>query len=354
MSRRLPEDQLQRFLQQWVDNRVVSATVGIVARRSEVLWHGSATSGRRAPTIDTLFDAASLTKPLMATLALVLEQRRNLELGTELGSLWPECARPMAGLTLESLLRHRSQLRGWVPLYHLCRSPAAVLERLLGGDLLGARLGTYSDLGYILWGLAVEERFGTDLSRVLDAYLLQPGRLPKVRAIPGARHDVEPCCCDNGKEIELSKDLGISIARRVPAIGEPQDGNAAFLGGLAAHSGLFVSARSLLRFANVWLSALAGEESILRRSSVAYSLSGNGPYALGWARKRVRGSAGRSLGAEAFGHVGFTGTSLWMDPDPQTVMILLGHRRSPLSELNPYRRRFHRLASELASGGNDG
>ena len=68
----------------------------------------------------------------------------------------------------------------------------------------------------------------------------------------------------------------------------------------------------------------------------------------------IRGSAGRSLSPSSFGHTGFTGTSLWIDPETEAVMILLAHRRSPFSDLNVGRRRFHRLAADMIAHSSAG
>jgi CubicO group peptidase (beta-lactamase class C family) len=122
-----------------------------------------------------------------------------------------------------------------------------------------------------------------------------------------------------------------------------QDGNARFLGGLAGHAGLFAPAAGVLALAREWLRP----QALLTRRQVERALAGTGPYALGWARRRVRGSAGAALAPSAFGHAGFTGGSVWIDPEQDRIFVWLGHRRSAASDLNAWRRRFHALASRV-------
>ena len=346
---------LQAHLENWVANGDVSVAFGLVGKGESVLWQGGVSSSDPQPRSRTLFDLGSLTKPHVATLALLLDQSGILELGAAVGSIWPECSGQMAGITLEELLRHRSRLVPWFPFYEACRSPREVEAKLLSGELLGGRLGVYSDLGYILWGLAAETRLGEPLADILESSLLRPMGSATTRSVPGEEADVAFCECGNGMEVELARRLGFTIEPRGgPETGRVQDGNAAFLGGLAGHAGLFSSAADVFRFANHWLAALRGDETMLRPDIVSAALGGVGAHVLGWTRRRTRGPAGRALSRSSFGHTGFPGTSLWIEPETETVMVLLAQRRSPLSDLDLGRRRFHRLGAELVADRSGG
>lgn len=344
---------LEDLLQKWVDDGVVSSAVGLVARGRNVLWQAAATSetttlGESQLDAHSLFDLSSITKPVMATLALLLDQQGSLRLDARLGCTWPQSPPSVSSIRGDALLRHRSRFQPWYPLY-TANGLEAARDLLLDGRLLCSRLGTYSDLGYVLWGLSAERALSKGLWWLLRAELLEPAGLAGVGrggALEGL--DVVPCHCDNGQEVELAKALGIPIERRVPEPGTPQDGNAAFLGGLAGHAGLFGSAAFLHDLANFWLSALRGQNRILWQGSARRALSGPG-RGVGWGRRRVRGGAGPALSPSSFGHVGFAGTSLWCDPTTDGVFILLGHRTSPFSDLDSWRRRFHRLAVLLLS-----
>jgi CubicO group peptidase (beta-lactamase class C family) len=145
----------------------------------------------------------------------------------------------------------------------------------------------------------------------------------------------------NAREVELAAPLGVPIARRGGVEpGRPQDGNARFLGGLPGHAGLFASADAMWRLAVLWLRP----GGLLPAGPVQDALAGRGPYRLGWwSRTAAPGAAGR-LGSEAYGHHGFTGGSLWIDPGADLVAVLLAHRSAVDVDLDPWRRRFHRLA----------
>lgn len=304
---------------------------------------GAVATGRR-------FDLASLTKPFVATLALALHGSGTLPLAARLGDLLPEACPAMARLRLDRLLRHRSGLRSWAPLYRLARHREGALARLVSGELLGARRGTYSDLGVILWGFAAERATGRELGDLLAARVLRPLGLGRVEWRPSDIADLVPCPLGNDREVELAAALGVRVARRgPPPRGVVQDGNARFLGRggqLAGHAGLFADAESVARLAREWLEP----GRVLTSELVALALRGGGEYALGWARRRVAGSAGPALGDDAYGHTGFTGGSVWIDPARGLVAVLLGHRASPGGDLNAARRRFHALAAALAGG----
>ncbi len=287
-----------------------------------------------------LFDLASLTKPWTASLALRLEVGGKLPLGLEIGELWPRCDRRLARRTLEDLLRHRGGFQPWAPLYHRCQGPEETAGVLLEGDLLGARRGTYSDLGYILWGLSASRVLGRSLAALLEEELVTPLGLESA-ATPGGGAFWVPCRLDSRREVELAAAQGVRLALLgPPAAGQAQDGNARFLGAPAGHAGLFATPWAMLALAREWLAPGA----LWPAAAVARALAGPGPFALGWRRATRRGSAGPALGPRAFGHVGFTGGSVWIDPDRKRALILLAHRTGTEVDLAPARRRFHRLA----------
>jgi CubicO group peptidase (beta-lactamase class C family) len=343
------EGGLERFLEDWVASGEVSAAYALVASARRTLWcAGAAAGGAAAPTARSLFDAASLTKPWMATLALRIDQARELPLTTAIGDLWRQCDPALGRRTLADLLRHRSGLAAWTPLYRRCRTREEAERLLLSGVLMERPVERYSDLDYMLWGFAAERALGVDLATLLHRFVLEPASIDGVAVAPGARPGVVACRCDTGREVELAAAQGLRIARRgAPALGQPQDGNARFLGALAGHAGLFVSAEAVLALARQWLRALDSGTRLLRRDAARRALAGRGEYALGWARRRVRGSAGPALSAASFGHIGFTGTSLWIDRESGRIHVLLAHRRRPGSPLNVARRCFHALAAEL-------
>ena len=146
------------------------------------------------------------------------------------------------------------------------------------------------------------------------------------------------CGLSTRKEVELARGLGLEVHDLgPPEPGEPQDGNARFLGGLAGHAGLFGDVGALLALGEAWLepAGIASTEAVER------ALATSEPFALGWWRSQPGGAA--VLSDRSFGHPGFTGGSLWIDPERQLVVAMLGHRVDPLLDLAPMRTELHRL-----------
>ncbi len=338
---------LDGFLARAVASGTWSSVVGLVGSASRVLWTGAAGLEQARPRLEaspaTVFDLGSITKPFMATLALYLEASGLLPLKTRVREIWPEADARFDAIALHDLLRHRSGLAAWAPLYHLCPDRPAALAALLSGSALGGKRGVYSDLGYILWGFAAEERLIDGLGRLLARHVLMPLDLKTVRPSPGAVTGAAACLIDTGQEVRLAAGLGLEIEPLpAPAWGRVQDGNARFLGGLAGHAGLFGTAEDLWRLAKEWL--LPRSRTLLVGLRLREALAGPGSHVLGWWKRTVAGSAGSTLSASSFGHPGFPGGSLWVDPEADRILVLLGHRTSPFSDLDPLRREFHRLA----------
>ena len=335
---------LRTFVERLVAEEPVSAVSVLVGSADRV--EGEAFAGRSRsespaePDRHTLFDLASLTKPCMASLALLLEGQDLCSLEQTIGDIWSHTSPPLAHKTLADLLRHRAGFQAWAPLYRLCEQPEEILEQLLDGRFLTGEPGRYSDLDYILWGLAAEARLGrplADLAAADLAPLLEAGTLV---VGPGPDQPVAECLLDTSREVELAAGLGIELELRPgPEPGEPQDGNARFLGGLAGHAGLFATARGVWGLAREWL-----RPRVLAEEAVERALSGSGPFLLGWRRPRENGGDGEALGSEAFGHTGFTGGSVWIDRGPGRIYVLLAHRTVVTADLDPWRRELHNLA----------
>lgn len=299
-----------------------------------------------------LFDAASLTKPFVATLALRLDERGALPLDAAIGDLLPAARPALARRSLESLLRHRSGLVAWYPMEKLVprsTDPSEPWLAWLAAEApLGAPPGTYSDLGYLLWGFLAERTTGKGLGALLRREVTGPLGIEREATERPAPARAVDCALDGRREVALAAALGLRLARRQRTFaGVPQDGNARRLGRLAGHAGLFLSTRALAALAGAWLRP----GTLLSADRISHALEGpRGDYALGWARRRGAGSAGRSLSATSFGHAGFTGGSLWIDPARELTVALLAHRRSTAIDANPLRRDLHAWAVERWCG----
>lgn len=338
-------------------------------------------------TTDTLFDLASVSKLLVEVSFLALAQVGAVDLDDALVSVIPEFGRlnPRAiaggqdphtraflpaearfdGLTVDPstvtfkhLLTHSSGLAPWRAVYLLAaedppppprpdephddarwqRGLAAMVEFPFAGTI--GDTVRYTDVGIMLLGESVARLYGGRLDQAVRALALQPLGLrsftynPVQNGIP--RERIAPTEFDNHWRM-----------RRV--WGEVHDENACGLGGIAGHAGLFATARDVARFGQAWLCGdprlAIGEE--LREMAAQEQVRGQYRLGLGWMLKAAcDSSAGDLYSSSAYGHTGFTGTSLWIDPERQLVCALLSNRvhhgRDPAG-IHAFRRAAHDL-----------
>ena len=289
---------------------------------------------------DTLFDLASLTKPLVCG-ALVAAALPTLDLASPPGRYLPEWkASRYDGITLESLLTHTSGLPAWYPVYARGEGAAAYRRTLAaiepeatpGGGVI------YSDLNFLVLGDVLETHFSAPLDAAFASLVAQP-------AGSGARFLPEPTASaaaterGDATERRMAAALGISYPRFRTGVvrGEVHDGNAYRRGGVAGNAGLFGTAEDVWRLARGWLDS---------RSDLIRDRTPDLPEARGlaWQGRRGAGSAVDAMPDRAFGHTGFTGTSVWIDPDAGRIAVLLTNRIHPEArdvDFNAVRRRFH-------------
>jgi CubicO group peptidase (beta-lactamase class C family) len=227
-------------------------------------------------------------------------------------------------VTVRHLLTHTSGLPAWRPLYKEAPSPAAALALVYATDVdtvPGVRY-LYSDLGAILLGEVVARVSGEPLDAYAARALFAPVgmRDTRFRPAPAERARIAPTEYDPWRQRHLR--------------GEVHDENAHALGGVAGHAGLFSTADDLVRLARMYLGGgeLDGRR-VLDAAVVAEFTRRQDPAvshrALGWETATGQNSAGRALSAAAFGHTGFTGTSLWIDPERDLFVLLLTNRVNP-------------------------
>jgi CubicO group peptidase (beta-lactamase class C family) len=227
-------------------------------------------------------------------------------------------------VTVRHLLSHHAGLPAWRALYKEAATPAEAMQLVLATPLdttPGVRF-VYSDLGFILLGRIVERVSGEPLGSYGPAHVFGPAGMGETRFLPPASWmaRVAPTEQDPWRQRKLR--------------GEVHDENGARLGGVAGHAGLFSTAHDLARFARLYLNygTLNGVR-IFDSSTVATFTKVQDTTvsrrALGWETPTGKNSAGQQLTAAAFGHTGFTGTSLWMDPGRNLFVLLLTNRVNP-------------------------
>jgi len=318
---------------------------------------------RSAVNSETWFDLASLTKPL-ATLTLTLLAFRTHDLTPEsrLGEVLDEfrgCE--IGGLPIKSILTHTSGLPAWLPLYCLADGNPKVLLSRLAAVGLEKRPGAevvYSCIGFVILGMVLARHADMALDRLFHQQVAVPLGLQDDLGFMSAVETHSLCggATEPTTEKRLVTEQGWD-STLVPAWspGQPDDGNARFLGGAAGNAGLFGTARGVRLLAGEYLPAggslLTGDEA--RRATRLYTEGLAQERGWGWQLGGTTGaSSGPALSTDAFGHNGFTGVSVWCEPDDGGVFVLLTNRNHPSqreNDLHPLRRRFHTLAvSDIA------
>jgi serine-type D-Ala-D-Ala carboxypeptidase len=331
---------------------------------------------RVTTTLDTIYDLASLTKPLVTALLVVrFYERGLLDLNAPVGRYLNESYD--AGkreITLLDLLTHTSGLPNWRPLYLEAQTreevPAAIARVLLEQDIRKSPGVLYSDLNYILLGFVLEHVSGERLDRLAEREIFSPLSLKRTAFNPSRDWVREIAATEQGQDFECANAAAtarssIASSHHRPAStfhvshrwrqgvirGEVHDGNANFMGGVAGHAGLFSTAREVFRIAS---QCLAGSE-LLRPESLHLFRDNLTPTcstsrSIAWILAETPDcSAGSALPRTAFGHNGFTGSSVWVDPDKWRLFVLLTNRVHPRVEpidMGDIRRQFNTLAVE--------
>jgi CubicO group peptidase (beta-lactamase class C family) len=364
---RSPE--ISSFLATRIDAGDFPSAVYLVAERGRVRFADALGDAVREPrvraaTLETIYDLASLTKPLVTGLLCARRiERGEIELDVPVAKYLREFAR--AGrvvMTIRNLLTHTSGLPAWRPLRALTDDRRDRVLEMIAAEKLVHAPGAgvlYSDLGFITLGLLLERVAGESLSELARREIFAPLELQRTFFNPAAAFQTEVAASEiagNAHERAMcGEQVGEEAAgewREQTIWGEVHDGNAYFLGGAAGHAGLFSTARETHALAEQFLAArtrlLRPETCALFRTKMTAGL--NEARSFAWQLAATPDStAGASLPPDAFGHLGFTGTSCWIDPDRERVYILLTNRTHtralPFTNINGVRRQFHTLAS---------
>ncbi|MEM9071583.1 MAG: serine hydrolase domain-containing protein [Myxococcota bacterium] len=348
----------KRLLEAGVAGRVFPGAVGCFAYRENDAWtYATAFAGSRGRTMssvqsDTPYDLASITKSFVAATALRMTEAERLSLDLTVGSALSDIRGGVGEpASLELLLSHRSGVAAWGGLYldvpHEPGSPAA--RRWILNEA-SRRKGEgppgnceYSDLGYMLAGEMIGRRAGRGLARAVTDFVLDPlGISQKVYYAADLPSDKRSLLTRVAAATEHCDWRGRMIT------GEVHDENCAALGGVSGHAGLFGDAAGVARFGTELLDVYAERSTFLAKASLVHALQergGGGSYRLGWdVKSGDTPAAGRRTSAKTFGHLGFTGTSLWCDPDRDVAVVLLTNRVHPSranEKIRGFRPAFH-------------
>jgi CubicO group peptidase (beta-lactamase class C family) len=307
---------------------------------------------RTAMRRDTIFDLASLTKPLATTGALLLLVRDGLvDLDDPVAKHLPIFAeRDKEAVTVRHLLTHASGLKP-LRFFHeellererkkgerWLGEPATrdwVVERICRSKLVHepGEAAVYGDLDFIVLGALVEAVAGERLDALCRARIFEPLGLADTGFVPlGRGGPLEP---DTARRARTAATEQCEWRERI-LWGEVHDPNASVMGGVAGHAGLFATADDVMRLARAWLDAWHGRESLfpadlVRTFFTRQELPPGSDWALGWdTPTEGQSSSGKHFGGASVGHLGFTGTSLWMDLERELVVVMLTNRIHPI------------------------
>jgi CubicO group peptidase (beta-lactamase class C family) len=329
---RLLADTLARVLRRAAADSAFPGAFAMVGRRTGVVAYASVgrtdwDSAAPIPDERTLWDLASLTKVIGMTSAMMqLVERGRVELDAPAQRYLPEWTGPgKAQVTVRHLLTHTSGLPAFRR-YDTLTTNADSIAGLLFAEPLdtvaGARM-VYSDIGAYLLGHIVERVSGQALGRYLDEHVFRPLDMRETMYRPP-------------RELVARIAPTETDTIRGKIHGAVHDPRAFYLGGVSAHAGLFGSARDLARFAQMYLNGgeLGGVRVFRPETIELFTARQVADRALGWQKPSGTNSAGRLMSERAFGHTGFTGTSIWIDPAQDVFVILMSNRVNPTS-VNP-------------------
>ncbi|HVN28569.1 MAG TPA: serine hydrolase domain-containing protein [Candidatus Binataceae bacterium] len=362
-----------------VARRVFPGATVTVRRGGAMLFEGAFGSRTLIPEsrpmqLDTVFDVASLTKVLATTIAvMMLVREEKVRLDDRVTRFFSDFSlHGKERITLRHLLAHCSGLPAWRPFFQLIgeverggkvnimatpRAKHRVYEEI-HREKLEAPTGSraiYSDLNFMLLGEVIEHVYGVALDRFCHERIFRPLRLAatgfidlalartqKLKPVPDMFAATEEC-----------------PTRKRILIGEVDDENAYAMGGVAGHAGLFASVREVDRIAAELIASYEGtsdfvEAPIIREFWTRDKTVAGSTWALGWdTPSPTHSSSGHHFPSNAVGHLGFTGTSLWIDPERRIAVTILTNRVHPSREnhaIREFRPHIHDLIMEAIDG----
>ena len=362
---------LQAF-QQAVHDKVFPGAVALVRSHGTVVFH-EAVGTRGTPPDDqpvrreSIYDLASLTKPLATSTAMLcLVQDGYLHLDQPV-SQWAEELRasPFTGVVLGQLLSHRAGLPAWRPYYEQLapaglppqneeerRQRVHALLNAIAREPIEYQPGSqslYSDVGFMVLGVIVERCVGTSLAAYCRRRIYEPLGISALAFTGGDEAETE----DPAEIVPTEWDRWRNRLLR----GEVHDENAYALGGCAGHAGLFGTAHAVSQLSAAWLQAVQGRDGVLSAAlakQFVHRQSGTSSWGLGWDTPSAPSSSGTRFSSRAFGHVGFTGTSLWIDPSCDLEVIILSNRVHPTrtnTAIKTFRPQIHDAIYQKWGGG---
>ncbi|HEX8287499.1 MAG TPA: serine hydrolase [Pyrinomonadaceae bacterium] len=378
------KNRISEFLQSRIDAKDFPSAVYLIAEKGQIVLRDALGFAVVEPEKikaenDTIYDLASLTKPLVTGLLCAkLIESGEINLKDKLAQYFTEFETDdKSEITIENLLTHTSGFQAWKPFYLLKNLSLNDEQSYLGwsdrrkNNFVLAEIAktplanetnkrvVYSDLNFLLLGLLVEKIYERDLNNIAVTEIFDRLRLTRtfVGGLETLRREIAASEFGNEFEKQTCIEQGFDVEnhewRDYQIWGEVHDGNAYFMNGVSGHAGLFSTAEETFIIARQFLansSQLLKPETcrLFRRN---YTKGLNEARSIAFQLAETKDSTvSASLAKDSFGHLGFTGTSLWIEPETEKIFVLLTNRTHarelPFININSTRRRFHELAAE--------
>ncbi|HEX7336369.1 MAG TPA: serine hydrolase domain-containing protein [Gemmatimonadales bacterium] len=323
-------DELDRVVRQGIRQGIYPAAVVVIGRRDSIVYargygHFTWKSSSPVPTPDsTVWDIASITKVVgTASAAMRLVDAGRLSLDAPVGSYLPRFSGGAKDrVTVRMLLDHTSGLRSYAPLFKQARTREEAINLLYAEPVVRppGESPVYSDLNAIVLGLVIESASGMPLEQFVAREVFAPLEMGQTtyRPSPAVTRRTVPTALWRGHPIQ----------------GRVNDPNAEVLGGAAGHAGIFSTGMDLARFAQAWLrNGLGPKGEWVKPATLRAFLqrgANSGPRLLGWDTAEHGGKEpsvfGNLISDAGYGHTGFTGTEIWIDPARDLFLVFLTNR----------------------------
>lgn len=370
-------NKISEFLQSKIDEGYFPSAVYLVAEKGKIkfqdaLGYAVVEPEKNEAKIDTIYDLASLTKVLVTGLLCAkLIDEGKLSLTDKVSKYLPRFdTDDKKEITVRNLLTHTSGFKAWYPFYLDWRTEKAstktgfVLDKIIKTKLenpIGSKV-VYSDFNFLAQGFLIETFYQQTLEEIAKKHLFS-GEYENTFFNPPKKIKNKIAASEKGNAFEKKtcEDLGYfkpsadetSQFRNEIIWGEVHDNNCYFLDGFAGHAGLFSNVQEVFKLAKQFLAEsttiLKPETCELFRKNLTPNL--NQARSLAFQLAETEDStASEALSKDSFGHLGFTGTSLWIDPTKERIYILLTNRthnrKLPLADLKETRQTFHRISTK--------
>ncbi len=371
----LMKNKISDFLQTKIVEGDFPSAVYLVAEKGEIASQDALGLAVVEPekikaNADSIYDLASLTKVLVTGLLCAkLIENGEINLNDKIAKYFSEFdTDEKREITIENLLTHTSGFKGWITFYLLSDSKFQISNSIASEPLenpINEKV-VYSDLNFLVLGFLIEKVFGKPLDEIAETEIFlrlelqntffnpQKDLIKKIAASETGNAFEKQTCIELGYLTSNATDAGSKMFRDQIIWGEVHDNNCFKLNGVSGHAGLFSTAAEIFEIAQQFLA----ESTELLKPETCRLFQTNFTPGINQARslsfqlaETEDSTAGALLSSESFGHLGFTGTSLWIDPNPGRIFVLLTNRTHdrdlPFADLTKTRQTFHTLATEM-------